>query len=39
MTATFDDYDTAVKAFWAGRDLQTQKQVESGRTDVGTVGR
>jgi len=38
MTATFDDYDTAVKAFWAGRDLQTQKQMESGKIDAGTRG-
>lgn len=38
MTATFDDYNTAVRAFWAGRDLQTQKQIDSGRVDAGTRG-
>lgn len=38
MTATFEDYDTAIRAFWAGRDLQTQKQIDSGRIDAGTRG-
>jgi hypothetical protein len=38
MTATYEDYDAAVKAFWAGRDLQTQKQVEAGKIDAGTRG-
>lgn len=38
MTATFADYDTAIRAFWAGRDLQTQKQIESGKVDAGTRG-
>lgn len=38
VTTTFDDYDTAVRAFWAGRDLQTQKQIESGKIDAGTRG-
>jgi type II restriction enzyme len=38
VTATFEDYDAAVRAFWAGRDLQTQKQVESGVIDAGTRG-
>lgn len=38
MTATFDDYDTAVRAFWTGRDLQTQKQIESGKVDAGSRG-
>lgn len=38
MTATFEDYDAAVRAFWAGRDLQTQKQIDSGRIDAGTRG-
>lgn len=33
-----EDYDTAVRAFWAGRDLQSQKQLESGKTDAGTRG-
>ncbi len=38
MTATFDDYDAAVRAFWTGRDLQTQKQIDSGKIDAGTRG-
>lgn len=38
MTASYEDYDTAVKAFWTGRDLQTQKQVETGKIDAGTRG-
>ncbi|GAA1462684.1 PaeR7I family type II restriction endonuclease [Williamsia maris] len=38
MTATRDEFDEAVRAFWAGRDLQTQRQVESGRIDAGTRG-
>jgi type II restriction enzyme len=38
VTATFEDYDTAVRAFWAGRDLQTQKQIDSGKIDAGTRG-
>jgi len=38
VTATFDDYDAAIKAFWTGRDLQTQKQIDSGRIDAGTRG-
>jgi hypothetical protein len=38
MTATYEDYDAAVRAFWAGRDLQTQKQIESGSVDAGTRG-
>lgn len=38
MTATYEDYDTAIKAFWAGRDLQAQKQIESGKVDAGTRG-
>lgn len=38
MTASYEDYDAAVKAFWAGRDLQTQKQIESGKVDAGTRG-
>lgn len=36
--ATAADYHAAVKAFWAGRDLQTQKQIESGNVDAGTRG-
>lgn len=38
MTASYEDYNAAVKAFWTGRDLQTQKQVETGKTDAGTRG-
>ena len=38
MTATRAEYDEAVRAFWTGRDLQTQKQVESGKLDAGTRG-
>jgi hypothetical protein len=38
LTASFEDYDAAVRAFWAGRDLQTQKQIESGKVDAGTRG-
>lgn len=38
MIASYEDYDAAVKAFWAGRDLQTQKQIESGKIDAGTRG-
>ena len=35
---TFEDYDAAVQAFWTGRDLQTQKQIDSGKRDAGTRG-
>lgn len=38
MAATFEDYDAAIRAFWAGRDLQAQKQIESGKRDAGTRG-
>lgn len=38
MPNTFDDYDAAVRAFWTGRDLQTQRQIDSGRIDAGTRG-
>lgn len=38
MSATFSDYDSAIRAFWTGRDLQTQKQIETGRIDAGTRG-
>lgn len=38
MTASYEDYDAAIRAFWAGRDLQTQKQIESGKIDAGTRG-
>ena len=36
--ASYEDYNAAVKAFWAGRDLQTQKQVETGKVDAGARG-
>lgn len=36
--SVFDSFDSAVRAFWAGRDLQVQRQVESGRLDAGTRG-
>jgi type II restriction enzyme len=32
------EFDQAIRAFWAGRDLQTQRQVESGKVDAGTRG-
>lgn len=35
---SFEDYDAAIRAFWAGRDLQTQKQIDSGKRDAGTRG-
>ena len=38
MTATFEDYDSAIRAFWAGRDFQTQRQIDSGKVDAGTRG-
>jgi type II restriction enzyme len=38
VTVTFDDYDAAIRAFWTGRDLQTQKQIDSGKIDAGTRG-
>ncbi|WP_236794388.1 PaeR7I family type II restriction endonuclease [Amycolatopsis sp. GM8] len=38
MTASYEDYNAAVKAFWAGRDLQTQKQIETGKVDAGARG-
>lgn len=31
-------FDAAVRAFWAGRDLQAQRQVQSGQLDAGTRG-
>jgi len=36
--AAAPDYDAAIQAFWQGRDLQAQRQVESGHTDAGTRG-
>lgn len=38
MPANQDDYDAAIRAFWAGRDLQTQRQIENGTRDAGTRG-
>lgn len=38
MTATYDDYDSAIRAFWTGRDIQTQRQIDSGKIDAGTRG-
>ncbi|WP_162829969.1 PaeR7I family type II restriction endonuclease [Amycolatopsis palatopharyngis] len=38
MTASYEDYNAAVKAFWTGRDLQTQKQIETGKVDAGARG-
>lgn len=38
MTVTQDDYDAAIRAYWAGRDLQAQKQLDSGRVDAGLRG-
>jgi type II restriction enzyme len=38
VSAKFEDYDAAVHAFWTGRDLQTQRQIQSGRVDAGTRG-
>ena len=32
------DYESAVRAFWTGRDAQSQKQIESGRVDAGSRG-
>lgn len=34
----FDDFDTAIRAFWTGRDLQAQAQVQAGKLDAGTRG-
>jgi type II restriction enzyme len=31
-------WDDAIRAFWAGRDLQTQRQIDAGRIDAGTRG-
>ncbi len=38
MVTGTGDFDAAIRAFWTGRDLQTQRQVESGRVDAGTRG-
>ncbi|WP_164545296.1 PaeR7I family type II restriction endonuclease [Antribacter gilvus] len=31
-------WDAAVRAYWTGRDLQAQRQIEAGRADAGTRG-
>lgn len=31
-------FEAAVKAFWTGRDLQAQKQIDSGKIDAGLRG-
>lgn len=36
--STSELWHEAVRAFWAGRDLQAQRQIESGRVDAGTRG-
>ena len=36
--SVFDSFDSAVRAFWTGRDLQAQRQVKSGQVDAGTRG-
>ena len=36
--SAFDEFDSAVRAFWTGRDLQAQRAAESGRADAGTRG-
>lgn len=36
--SVFDNFDSAVRAFWTGRDLQAQRQFESGQLDAGTRG-
>lgn len=33
-----DEFEAAIHAFWDGRDLQTQKQIESGKIDAGARG-
>lgn len=38
MAATFEDYNAAIKAFWSGRDTQSQKQIDTGKVDAGTRG-
>lgn len=38
VTVTTEDYNAAVRAYWTGRDLQTQKQIEAGKLDVGKRG-
>lgn len=36
--SVFDNFDSAVRAFWTGRDLQVQRQIEAGQPDAGTRG-
>ncbi|UJH71734.1 PaeR7I family type II restriction endonuclease [Ornithinimicrobium sp. INDO-MA30-4] len=36
--ATHERWNEAVRAFWTGRDLQTQRQIESGKVDAGNRG-
>lgn len=36
--SVYAEFDSAVRAFWAGRDLQAQRQVESGQVDAGARG-
>lgn len=38
IPATRADFDAAIRAFWTGRTLQTQKQIETGKIDAGTRG-
>jgi hypothetical protein len=38
LTSIQKEFDTAITAFWQGRTLQTQKQIESGNSDAGTRG-
>lgn len=38
VNPTFEEYDTATRAYWTGRDLQAQKQIESGKVDAGRRG-
>jgi hypothetical protein len=34
----YEVFDSATRAFWTGRDLQSQRQLESGRSDAGNRG-
>lgn len=34
----FDVFDSATRAFWTGRDLQSQRQLDAGKRDAGTRG-
>lgn len=35
---TLDAYETAIRAFWSGRELQSQRQIDLGIVDAGTRG-